>query len=1210
MGSADELIAARIAEAQAALWRAELIQSLLIPVVTGILFVTAWAMLEQWLWAPNRIVRCIVWLTAVVAAYAWIRYRIWPLFSKQVRPEYAAYSLEHDAPSLRHALTSYVTLRDDQSQAGVRGMVVRSIGTRAAGQLRQLELESPSEAAVRMSWWLALAVAIAFAAAYLAFSPRNVVQSTKRLLVPIAALDAPRRVVIQQVLPGDTEVLATQPFEVAATIEGLRDSETARVQWGVGFSQQLPMQWQADTGRYVANVRVDQSTSYRVVAGDATAGPYSINAKSLPVASVEQVEVVPPNYTELPPRITRGGPIVAEANSQVRITGNSTLPLSRARIEFNPVDVGGRVQAAGGVLDLKIADDGLSFSGDFVLADLAAKGTPNRTAYRIHVWTPSDHENPDPVVYPIRLIDDLRPEISIASPKRAEVELPINGTLPIEIHAADPDYRLKQIDVQIKRGIDTVWAEPVWSSDRGQRGHQTIVWMFEPETVRANVGDRFELVAVAMDNHHDAAGKLASGQTATNPLVIKITKADPAGRVGPQGKQPEQGTPDGKSSNKGEPGQEAGGSGQGQPSGQSAAGGSGDEATSEEQGGEGGSGGESSKQPGNESGSSEGSGEGQSEPDQANNSGSNQAESGSGQSQSGAGPSESEPTDGSMEQGASNPNEGEQNQGRQNPSNQNSGKPGNDSRGEQNAAPENMAAGDGTTGNDGKGTASDQANPLSSGSEQTGAGQGASQPSPSQGTPQPPKPTHDGEAFERIREFIENQKADNNSTSPAAAEPGKQGETNAMNDKADANQSDTNQSKPAQPESNQAGANQPKPTDESPTAPNQPPQGEQGGEQGQAGTGSSEPHGDDAAPQAQGMKPNPGGKPTADNSALPDNPTQSAREQTPAESPAGRDGEAAAQLNPAAGTPEGGNSDQTQSDPNGRPGDNSQGAGKPESGKPESGKPESGKPESGKPESGKPESGKPESGKPESGKPSGESQSGDQQPGQPQGSDQPQDAAQPQDSGNPNDKPGPGAADAGQPRPGNAGNDAQNAPPKSEQAKSEQAKSQPPNGQQPSGQPPTDPAAGQNQDGAGNARGDNAAGGAGEGGPENRPPDPVNADYAREATDLVLKYLNQNRDALPPELLERLNWTPQELNEFADRWSRLRNQEATGTADRQTVDEALRSLGLRKPVDGAIGRRREHSDQLQGLKDAGNRNAAPAVHRDAFDAFRRNYGRQ
>ncbi len=120
----------------------------------------------------------------------------------------------------------------------------------------------------------------------------------------------------------------------------------------------------------------------------------------------------------------------------------------------------------------------------------------------------------------------------------------------------------------------------------------------------------------------------------------------------------------------------------------------------------------------------------------------------------------------------------------------------------------------------------------------------------------------------------------------------------------------------------------------------------------------------------------------------------------------------------------------------------------------------------------------------------------------------------------------------------------------------------------------------------------------------------MNADYAREATDLVLQYLNSHREAIPPELLERLDWTPEELRDFTDRWSRLRNQEATGGADRKMIDETLRSLGLRKPTDQSIGRRGERADQLGGLKDAGNRNDAPAVHRDAFDAFRRNFNRQ
>ncbi len=123
---------------------------------------------------------------------------------------------------------------------------------------------------------------------------------------------------------------------MSAKIDGLRQSETAEVQWGANFSQHQPLALDPVSGRYQAIIKVESSTSYRIVAGDTVAGPYSISAKSLPVATVDQIEVIPPSYTELPQRTTRGGPIVAEANSIIKLTGTSTLPLRKAKLEFNP----------------------------------------------------------------------------------------------------------------------------------------------------------------------------------------------------------------------------------------------------------------------------------------------------------------------------------------------------------------------------------------------------------------------------------------------------------------------------------------------------------------------------------------------------------------------------------------------------------------------------------------------------------------------------------------------------------------------------------------------------------------------------------------------------------------------------------------------------------------------------------------------------------
>ena len=49
--------------------------------------------------------------------------RIVPLLGSSIQPAYAARSLERDMPEMKQALTSYVTLRDERQQSGLRSRV-------------------------------------------------------------------------------------------------------------------------------------------------------------------------------------------------------------------------------------------------------------------------------------------------------------------------------------------------------------------------------------------------------------------------------------------------------------------------------------------------------------------------------------------------------------------------------------------------------------------------------------------------------------------------------------------------------------------------------------------------------------------------------------------------------------------------------------------------------------------------------------------------------------------------------------------------------------------------------------------------------------------------------------------------------------------------------------------------------------------------------
>ncbi|MEC9092734.1 MAG: hypothetical protein VX438_08525, partial [Planctomycetota bacterium] len=83
------------------------------------------------------------------------------------------------------------------------------------------------------------------------------------------------------------------------------------------------------------------------------------------------------------------------------------------------------------------------------------------------------------------------------------------------------------------------------------------------------------------------------------------------------------------------------------------------------------------------------------------------------------------------------------------------------------------------------------------------------------------------------------------------------------------------------------------------------------------------------------------------------------------------------------------------------------------------------------------------------------------------------------------------------------------------------------------------------------------------GGPADRP-DKANLDYAKKTTDLVLEKLKKKSNRTDSELLKELNWTQEELDEFAKRWESMRQKANSGSKrDESRFEQALRSLGLK-----------------------------------------------
>lgn len=124
----------------------------------------------------------------------------------------------------------------------------------------------------------------------------------------------------------------------------------------------------------------------------------------------------------------------------------------------------------------------------------------------------------------------------------------------------------------------------------------------------------------------------------------------------------------------------------------------------------------------------------------------------------------------------------------------------------------------------------------------------------------------------------------------------------------------------------------------------------------------------------------------------------------------------------------------------------------------------------------------------------------------------------------------------------------------------------------------------------------------GEGGSSGVPAE-VDRDYAERTTQMVLDYLNRQKEQPDPELLRDLDWTDRDLNEFVDRWNRARDLSQSGDErDRLKWQEMLESLEL----GGAANRVRQGTglnDTFQQMQDSGSRMQFPESLRKRFEAY-------
>jgi|GEM_PF-4802403 len=120
--------------------------------------------------------------------------------------------------------------------------------------------------------------------------------------------------------------------------------------------------------------------------------------------------------------------------------------------------------------------------------------------------------------------------------------------------------------------------------------------------------------------------------------------------------------------------------------------------------------------------------------------------------------------------------------------------------------------------------------------------------------------------------------------------------------------------------------------------------------------------------------------------------------------------------------------------------------------------------------------------------------------------------------------------------------------------------------------------------------------------------DKTNFDHAKKATDMVLKKLSDQRYDPDPELLEKMNWTKADLENFLRRWEEMKDAADTGTPEsKKKYEKSLRSLGLR-PKSGSR-KTKTVDESAEGLGQDSAVNRPPAERVPDFNSFMRDLNR-
>lgn len=1181
-------------------------------------FILVGAVIDQWI-VPGGLgpIGRTLLFSVMLLGVLWYGWRQFLPLLKPINPVYAAQTIERNAPTLKNSLLNLLLFRSHRDYLSAR--VYHALEQQAAQRLSTSAFDAAVDRTALLRLGYALVLIVAVCALYAVLSPKNLALSAARVMAPWTDLTAPSRVQILDVKPGKTSVARGERVAVSAEINGLNADEPVTLLYSTAdertVGETIRMQRPTpQSRRFVATLPrgtdagVEQDLSYWIEAGDARSRKFKLSVFTRPTIIVQKVRYEYPAYTGIPSKETdHTGDIRGVEGTRVTISALASQPIKSANVDLK----------ADGSNDLAMTPEGDRAMASFVLKLRDDRRTPVDPEYMLRFTSVDGRTNSDPPTYSIEVTPDYGPEVRITEPEAPEQVARLDEIVPVGVEARDPDYALSSVNIvgKVDGGEERVLIEMITKPHSRRLGATR---MLTPGDIGMKPGEVLEYWAEARDNRPEPNIAFSEHRR----IKVIGPNKPPQGQQPPQGQGKQQ--PDGQEpGDQGEDGGQGGGMAGGN---EGESGGSG-EGEQQGAGGTAGGQGQSGQKSENSEGANGESG-GENNSGESNEGSEEAGENGAGGASGAGSDDSNEQSQENGEQGNRAGGAGQKGQQKQEPSEANSesdeaGEA--DEAGEPQAGGESGSGKVSSAGDNDREAFQKMSEILNpEGQDQTGAGKpGEQQPGNAQQQADGDPTGENAEGAQRT-EGQPGAQQQNNSQTGQQQEGATAGEPNAGEAGQEGNAGENAQTPPD--DSTGAAGDSQKATGQKPPAEGAQPQGagEQAGDTEQqapaAGDNPSAREGADKPREAkpgdganedpqQGEQPSPDGAMNQDNGNSGAGHSTGEEQGTPGSDGAMRQGkekregdnrQAMDDQEPPAGSPN--NKKESDSD-GGQSGDQSggggEGAGQPADA---AGKGGAGQHEAADEGAGRAE----EQGEGETGTKAGDQQLTDGKTGQSSGGQAGQGSQQgdageqesqspPDESGQQGESEGSQSSEGGKPgsqqgqpskpsgaeqspagesgEPGSqdssAGESPQGQPGAPPSAGEPSSPNSPSDGNNPSDKPSDQKPSTQSPAGAaqpmGGGAGSNAASSS-SGGVEPEPADQANLDYARQQTDLVLERIDSQlaKKKVDPKLLKSLGWSEAELQRFVDRWKNLKSRAEDADEASQELDEALRSLGLRR----------------------------------------------